>query len=156
MPDTKDRDELNQMAGEIFELIKLASRARARARADAPEVLAETEFLALDVLAQHKCLTVGDVQKRIGVVPAQMSRIIRSLENKSGDAFVTCSINPDDRRKVDVRMTPKGREAHQAYRSLRLGFATEILRGLKPDDRRRFMGYLNQIHEGIADRLKSQ
>ena len=156
MPDTRDRDELDKMAGEIFELIKLASTARARARAGAPEVLSETEFLALDVLTQNKSLTVGDVQKRIGVVPAQMSRIIRSLENKGGDAFVTCSINSGDRRKVDVRIAPRGREAHDAYRSLRLGFAMEILRSLAPDDRRRFMGYLGQIHEGISQRLNSQ
>lgn len=156
MADKKDRDELNKMAGEIFELIKLASAARARSRAGAPEVLSETEFLTLDVLTQQEPITVGEVQKRIGVVPAQMSRIIRSLENKSGEVLVTCSINPDDRRKVDVRVTPKGRQAHEAYRSVRLGFATEILRSLEHEDRRRFMGYLNQIREGLTKRLKTQ
>jgi len=156
MPRTEGRDELNTMAAEIFELIKLASTARQRAGANAPEVLTEAEFLTLDALTQHETLTVGDVQKRIGVVPAQMSRIIRSLENKSGDAYVTCSINPDDRRRVDVRIAPKGREAYQAYRALRLGFATEILRAMEPDDRRRFMGYLQQIHRSIAERLGSE
>ena len=107
MPKKTD-PELDRMAEEIFDLIKVASVARARSRTGSPEELTEAEFLALDALMQRGPLSVGDIQKRIGVLPAQMSRIIRSLESKGGDAFVTCGINPKDRRKIDVTIAPEG------------------------------------------------
>lgn len=143
------------MADDIFELIKLASRARAGARTGKPEELSEAEFLALDALAAAKSMTVGDLQKVVGVLPAQMSRIIRSLENKGGETFVTCAINPQDRRKVDVRIASAGSEALRAYRATRHGFAIAILKDLSRDDRRQFMHMLDRIRNGLAKRLNA-
>ena len=148
--------ELEAMADEIFDLTKIASAARARARTGAPEELSEAEFLTLDLLAQRETLTVGDIQKRVGVLPAQMSRIIRSLEAKGGDGFVRCGINPDDRRKINVNISTKGRAAHQSYRAARRRFTVEILRNLAPADRKQFMRILGQIRDGIANRLSAK
>lgn len=153
MPEKDPTAELEAMADEIFDLSKIASTARARARTGDPEELSEAEFLALDLLAPRDVLTVGDIQKRIGVLPAQMSRIIRSLEAKGGDGFVRCGINPDDRRKINVCISTKGRSAHKSYRAARRRFTVEILRNLAPADRKLFMRILSQIRNGIADRL---
>ena len=57
------------------------------------------EGLALDYLANVESATVGEVKKVIQALPAQMSRIIRSLENKGDKSYVECSINPKDKRK---------------------------------------------------------
>jgi CRISPR system Cascade subunit CasE len=48
-------------------------------------------------------MIVGDIQRLLGVLPAQMSRIIRSLENRDRP-LIACHINPRDKRKVDVVM----------------------------------------------------
>ncbi|MEE9293448.1 MAG: MarR family transcriptional regulator [Phycisphaerae bacterium] len=144
---------IEEMADDIFELIKIASTARARARSGNPEELTEAEFLTLDVLTQQASLSVGEIQERVGVLPAQMSRIIRSLENKGDDAFVRCSINPQDRRRINVAIAPKGRNAHRAYRALRRSFAIDILHSLSPGDREQFMRILSDIHAGISKRL---
>ena len=155
MTERKTKGDLEQMAEEIFELSKLASAIRAQNRAGTPEVLSETEFLTLDVLIQEGPMTVGAIQRRIGVLPAQMSRIIRSLENKGGSAFggfVECTIHPSDRRKIDVQVTPKGRNRHRAYRSARLKMTTEILQDLTPEDRRQFIRICGRIRSGMAKR----
>ena len=150
MPTPEARAELAGMVAEVFELIKIASTARAQARGSQHEDLSEAEFLALDALTQHEPLSVGDIQKQIGVLPAQMSRIIRALEHKGKDAFVQCAINPDDRRKIDVTITPKGRKARDAYREARMAFVTAVLNEMTPDDRRQFMHVVRRVRDSVT------
>jgi len=141
------------MVSEIFDLMKIASTARARVRSGKPEEVTETEFLALDALIHSDSLTVGEIQKRIGVLPAQMSRIIRSLETKAGESLVECRINADDRRRIDVRITPKGEKAHHSYRAARLSFVTAMLAGLSPQDRQTCVSIIRTPRDGIRQRM---
>lgn len=142
------------MAEEVFALSKLVSTARSR-QAAGPDDLPESEFITLDILSKEQPLTIGEIQRRIGVVPAQMSRIIRALENREGGAYIECRINPDDRRRVDVSLTETGEKAHQAYRESRLGSMLHILAGLKPDDRIQFIRILRTIRKNIESHLES-
>jgi len=151
------RKQLMEMANEIVELGNLAVLARARAKAKGDDVaqhLSETEFLTLDCLVKHGGQTVGDVQKSIGVLPAQMSRIIRALEQKSGGPYVQCSINPEDRRRVDVVLTDYGKAGYDAYRNARLALTTEVLAGMAPEDRDQFIRILRLIRTHIDNRLQ--
>ncbi len=156
MPKTENVRDLQRMAADIFELMKLAFTARARARADRPEELSEAEFLSLDALSRGGSPSVGDIQKQVGVLPAQMSRIIRALENKPSGAFVKCSINPGDRRKIDVQVTAKGKRAHTNDEAVRLKFAKEVICCLPVGDRELFMQYMSTIHQAIAKRLEGK
>ena len=79
--------------------------------------LAEPEFLALDHLVEAGTATVGQIQRQIGVLPAQMSRHLRRLRSAG---FVTCQINRDDRRKVNVAITQSGGAVHAKYRRAKL------------------------------------
>ncbi|MFH0983742.1 MAG: MarR family transcriptional regulator [Planctomycetota bacterium] len=154
MPDAKTRQTLADLAQEVFDLTTMSSAARSRSKAAmASGQLTETEFLALDALAKRSPQTVGEIQKAVGVLPAQMSRIVRSLEDKEGEALVHCEINPDDRRRINVALTPAGQRAYEAYRQARLGFTLEILRELTPEDREEFMRLLRLMRESIAKRL---
>lgn len=150
MPES--RQTLEAMAEEIFELSKLVSTARSR-RQTGPDDLSESEFLALDMLARHEPQTIGEIQKQIGVVPAQMSRIVRALESRAIGSYIRCSINPQDRRRIDVCLTDAGRQAHTAYRTSRLGSMLDILTSLPPDDRVHFMRIMRQIRHTMAARL---
>lgn len=150
MPETQKT--LDLMAGEIFELYRLIALARSR-QPSGPDDLAETEFLTLDLLAREQPLTIGSVQKQIGVVPAQMSRIVRALEEQGGKGYVRCQINAQDRRRIDISLTPTGKEAYEKYRSNRLGSMYAVLEVLPPDDRLHFMRILEQIRSAFEDRL---
>ena len=149
MPNQPDTSRIEAAAREIFELAKLSSAVRSR-RPDSSPDLTETEFLTLDILAQDEPLTIGEIQKRVGVVPAQMSRVIRALEENRGKGFVRCEINADDRRRVDVSLTDDGREAYEQYRATRLASTRAILSALSPEDRDHFMRILRQIHKQMV------
>jgi DNA-binding MarR family transcriptional regulator len=155
----ESRKQLEELAEEIFELSTLSSMARVRGRSGeaAPDMqISETEFLALDAIAKAGTVTVGEIQKAIGVLPAQMSRIIRSLETKGSGGFVRRAINRLDKRKVDISLSKLGESAHHAYRDARLTMAVEILSNLNQDDRDTFMRILRYMRTLVAKRLKQQ
>ena len=113
VPEFQQAEQLQAFADEVFDLSKESWIAQSRGKTKKHPDLTETEFLTLDVLARAaRSYTVGEIQREIGVLPAQMSRIIRSLEKKGGKSLVQCRINPDDKRKIDVDLSPAGREAH--------------------------------------------
>lgn len=150
MPDKQDT--LDEMAKEIFELYRLIALARSR-RPSGPDDLSEAEFLTLDLLFKRQPLTIGEIQKEIGVLPAQMSRIVRALEEQGGRGYVECKINSRDRRRIDVKLTESGTEAYENYRTVRLGSMYDILSVLPPDDRLHFMRILGQIRDAFAEKL---
>ena len=59
-------------------ILTLSKRSWIEASRETAE-LKESEFLALDYLSETGTATVGEVQKRIKVLPAQMSRLARRL-----------------------------------------------------------------------------
>lgn len=137
---------LDQMVEEIFALFKVIAAARSRRPSNSSD-LSETEFLAMDVLAKDGPFTIGEVQKRIGVVPAQMSRIVRSLEVEGGRGYVECKINPKDRRRIDVSLTDSGTKALAAFHQARLASFYTVLEALDPADRTEFMRMLKCIRD---------
>jgi len=158
MSDRRNPQELEQMAEEVLAASQLAAAARSRL-AQGTAGLTETEFQALDALVkgQHQPLTVGEIQRQIGVLPAQMSRILRSLENRDeGQSLLQCRINPQDRRRVDVTLTPAGKTAYHKYRKGRLSFLVDFLTNLTPNDRVVFMKIIRDFHQRILDRLRDE
>jgi DNA-binding MarR family transcriptional regulator len=156
MDTQQKRQQLATLAEEVFELGKLGSRFRAASRRDddSGSSLTETETLALDLLDRQGEMTVGEIQKGIGVLPAQMSRIVRSLEDKGGEAYIKCTINPQDRRKIDVVITPAGRKALSAYREERLGATMKVLSILEPPERDELMRIFRKISAHLSKSVK--
>ena len=90
------------LARHVFDLITQFCLATPRNRRRAGD-LKEIEFLTLTILGSHGTMIVGDIQRLLGVLPAQMSRIIRSLEDRDRP-LIACRINPQDKRKIDVHL----------------------------------------------------
>ncbi len=152
--DDDHQHELEKMAEEILELSNLGSLARNVPRKKRTVDLTETEFATLDYLARAEPLTVGELQKHIRVLPAQMSRIIRALESKAGDPMIRCDINQQDKRRIDVRLSDTGRKAHEEFRRARLGLTLQILEHLSDRDRNEFMRILRHMRTLISDTLQ--
>ena len=95
--------------------------------------LKEVEFLTLSILQAHGTMIVGDIQRLLGVLPAQMSRVIRSLEDRDRP-LISCRINARDKRKIDVYLTPAGEKALLDYEGARVARLVELLHDLSDDD----------------------
>ncbi len=108
--------------------------------------LKDAEFIALSLLQRRSGLTVGEIQRRLGVLPAQMSRILRGLESRDRP-LVACRINPDDKRKINVVLTAAGARAlkgHQAVRANRLTALLSYLPGEDLDDLSRLVSRVQE------------
>src|SRR5262249_51625995 len=82
---------LEETARDLFEVVTQLGLTALRGRRRTGD-LKEVEFLTLAILQEHGTMIVGDIQRLLGVLPAQMSRIIRSLENRDRP-LISCQIN---------------------------------------------------------------
>jgi len=108
------------------------------------------EFLTLALLQDRGTMIVGEIQRLLGVLPAQMSRIIRSLEDRP-DPLISCRINPSDKRKIDVELTEAGAKALVDYQAVRVHRIAELLRDLSDDDQEELVRMLEKMR-GVLER----
>jgi DNA-binding MarR family transcriptional regulator len=143
---------LDQMAEEIFSLTVMSWRERLGTRGTgAATELSEAQYLAIDTLIRANApLTVGQIQRSIGVLPAQMSRIMRSLETTFSKPLVRCELNQSDKRKIDVRLTAEGARIYEEFRRSRLAKTVDILSQLAEKERVEFVRICRRIRELYA------
>src|SRR5438105_10831412 len=124
---------LEDTARDLFEVVTQLGLTALRGRKRTGD-LKEVEFLTLAILHAHGTMIVGEIQRLLGVLPAQMSRIVRALEARERP-LISCQINPRDKRKVDVCITPAGEKALLEYEALRTDRLIELLRHLPEEER---------------------
>lgn len=136
-------DELARRSFQLItQLMLTLPLGRRRSTAD----LKELEFLTLALLERRQTMIVGDLHRLLGVLPAQMSRIIRSLENRD-PPLIACQINPADKRKIDVHLTAAGEHALEDYSSPRIVAIADLLAQLTEDERDEFSHLLERLQE---------
>jgi DNA-binding MarR family transcriptional regulator len=140
---------LEDIGRELFDIVTQICLATLRGRRKAGD-LKEAEFLTLSILQEHGTMIVGDIQRLLGVLPAQMSRIIRSLEARERP-FIACRINPRDKRKIDVCLTEAGERALLEYQALRVDRIVGMLRSLPEEEQEDLNRLVDKLH-GLLDR----
>lgn len=141
-----NKSSLQEMAEDIFGLTVLAWRRHAADRSGTHE-LTEAQYLTLDYLHNHSQATVGEIQRSMGVLPAQMSRIIKTLESGFEKALITRELNKQDRRKIDVRITAEGQKLYREFRNSRLEQTEELLGQLPEQERVEFVRICRKFKE---------
>ena len=135
---------LDDIAHELFQLVTQICLSTLRGRRRGGE-LKEVEFLTLSLLSSGGTMIVGDIQKLLGILPAQMSRVIRALENRDRP-LIQCRINVRDKRKIDVCLTPHGEKMLLEYQSKRVGRIVERLQTLTEDEQEELIRALTRLH----------
>jgi DNA-binding MarR family transcriptional regulator len=148
---TSTGHRVEDIAHDLFEIVTQICLSALRGRRRTGD-LKEVEFLTLSILRAHGTMIVGDIQRLLGVLPAQMSRVIRSLESRER-ALITCRINPRDKRKIDVGLTPAGEKALQDYRGARVGRIIELLHNLPEEEQEDLVRLLEKLHH-LLDRTR--
>jgi DNA-binding MarR family transcriptional regulator len=138
---------LDEVAQGLFAAITQFCLAMPRARRRAGD-LKEVEYLTLTLLQHNGMMIVGEIQRILGVLPAQMSRIIRSLEARERP-LIACRINPQDKRKIDVCLTPAGEKALADYRLPRIRGIAELLAKLSDDDLEELHSLLGKVRADL-------
>lgn len=138
------------VARNLFEVLTQLALAVPRGRRRSGD-LKELEFLTLSILHQQETMIVGDIQRLLGVLPAQMSRIIRSLETHPRP-LITCRINPHDKRKIDVCLTAAGEKALEDYEAQRVQGIIDLLQKLPEDE----LDNLDHLLDKLSDALDRQ
>ena len=65
------------------------------------------EWRVLAHLSQHEAVSVREIHRRVGMDKPKVSRAATRLEAAS---YITKMVNPDDRRLVELSLTPRGRD----------------------------------------------
>ena len=138
---------IEDLAHRLIEIVGQLGLAAPRGRRRNGD-LKEAEFIALSILHQHDSLIVGDIQRQLGVLPAQMSRIIRSLEDRD-QPLIACRINPQDKRKIDVVLTPAGVKSFQEHQTSRTRAVAGLLSRLPEEDLDDLQRLLEKVQEMI-------
>ncbi len=142
---------LDEIAQSLFDLATYVCLAGPRGRRRGGD-LREIEFLALSLLQERPTMIVGEMQRRLGVLPAQMSRIVRSLEDR-GEPLISCRINARDKRKVDVCLTEAGTRALADYHATRVGQITDLLRELGDEEREELGRLLDKVRSTLMRKI---
>jgi DNA-binding MarR family transcriptional regulator len=146
---TSTRVRLEGIAEDLFEVVTRLCLVVPRGRRQ-PDDLKEVEFLTLSILQGRGTMIVGDIQRLLGVLPAQMSRIIRSLEARKAP-LIACRINPHDKRKIDVCLTDPGEKVLLEYQAVRVRHIVELLHDLSDEDQESLVRLLDKVR-GLLDR----
>jgi DNA-binding MarR family transcriptional regulator len=152
----KTREQtIRHLALQIFEVTKRNWIESQREKMKSGIDLSESEFLALDALENVASLSVGELRQHVGVLPAQMSRIIKALEQRYDEKLVLCAINPRDKRKIDVSITPKGRRVVAGYRRAKIMSSIEGLSRMDDKDLASFSAIMDKIAAAQARRVQA-
>jgi DNA-binding MarR family transcriptional regulator len=144
------RPRIAAIAEDLFEVVTHLCLATPRNRRRRTNDLKEVEFLTLAILNDRGTAIVGDLQRLLGVLPAQMSRIIRALESRPSP-LVACRINSRDKRKIDVCLTEYGAKAFRDYQAVRVRRIVELLQDLPEEDQAELTGLLDKVR-GLLER----
>jgi DNA-binding MarR family transcriptional regulator len=145
-------ESMERLAQDVFEVVRQLTLAAPRGRRR-PGDLKEGEFLTLAMLQERGTTIVGVIQRELGVLPAQMSRIIRSLEGRA-QPLVACRINPFDKRKVDVSLTEAGSHTLTEYRRNRVARICEIIHELDEDDREHLGDVIERVRGILRQKME--
>jgi DNA-binding MarR family transcriptional regulator len=112
-------------------LIRYAHRAFVKALAQElePHGISPGEWSALRVLWMREGLTQVELAERMRVEKASLTGVLNSLEGKG---LIARARNLDDRRKINLRLTPAGRKLETRLIACAHAINEKATRGLPP------------------------
>jgi len=140
---TSTGDRLEETAHDLFEVFTQLCLAALRGLRRVGD-LKEVEYLTLSILQGRGTVIVGDIQRQLGILPAQMSRVIRALETRERP-LISCRINSVDKRKIDVCLTTAGEKALLDYQAVRVSRIAGLLRKLPEEDQEELTRVLDKL-----------
>jgi DNA-binding MarR family transcriptional regulator len=124
-------DDLAQWWRELGAILA-SRRLLASLHPDLTAKLTPSKLRALDLLAAHGSLRVGELADRVAVDDTTATRLVDRLEDLG---VAKRRREPGDRRATVVGLTPAGEELVAGVAAQRQLFFIDVLRALEPDER---------------------
>jgi DNA-binding MarR family transcriptional regulator len=124
-------DELSQCWHELGAVLR-SRRLLASLHPGLAAKLTPSKLRALDLLAAHEGLRVGELADRVGIDDATATRLVDRLEEMG---VVGRTHEKGDRRATTVALTPAGEELAAGIAAQRQLFFCDVLDALEPDER---------------------
>jgi DNA-binding MarR family transcriptional regulator len=123
----------DECARKVMEVAPLVMRAiRAEMRRHRASDLSVPQFRALAFLSHHEGASLSNVAEHIGLTLPSMSKMIDGLVTRG---LVKREIHPDDRRRVTLALTARGRSHFQSAHDVTQACLAERLGTLSASDR---------------------
>lgn len=111
------------------------------------------EWRTMAVLSDYEPLSAKEIVMRSGVDKVNISRAITCLQSRQ---FLERHVDPTDRRRALLRLTPQGKKIMRALLPLILDVEQQMLSALSPEEQaqlRHLMAKMtqsaNQVHQGL-------
>lgn len=109
------------------------------------------DWRAMAVLDFLDIAPLHTLAKRAGVQKSQMSRTVSALEDRG---FIEREANPEDKRSVNLRLTPKGRKLVADVLKASRDRNRQMLSELSDDERCELMRLLEKVTVGSLGHLR--
>lgn len=138
--------ELNELLvstyREITRIEELALRGMSK------NTLSIAELHMLDAVGRDGC-TVTDIAQSMGISMPSATIAIKKLEKKG---YVTKERDPEDARKVCIRLTLEGRRAEAAHHWFHRQMVHNVGHVFKPEDRELLLNAIRQLDEFFKEK----
>jgi MarR family transcriptional regulator, lower aerobic nicotinate degradation pathway regulator len=139
-PKAPPNPEAAEFSGQLFFRLWRATHTRIAERLEGIG-LTPASFGVLNLLAKRDAASQQEIGRTMGIDPSTMVALLDKLES---DGLATRRRHPNDRRRREVAITPKGRRALERGRNLNGEVEDEVLKGLSKSERRQLIGLLRQ------------
>ncbi len=110
--------------------------------------LTQPQFGVLECLGHLGPMPIGELCRKMLVSGGNMTVVIDNLER---NGLVERSHDPDDRRTIFVRLTPKGRRYFKSIFSKHARYVTKLASTLNESEQRRLAALLKKLGLGLRD-----
>ena len=129
-----------ELAEELLEKMILANKSKSLVKLSQ---IGHGEIFALQVIAVHDGnITPGDISKAACITPARIAAELNSLENKQ---LITREIDPSNRRRILVHITPDGEKAATKNHCEFIDAAVMMLKQLGEQDAREYVRIIGKM-----------
>lgn len=126
------------MLSTVFPILRAFRREMRRQRPD----LSEPQFRTMGFLYYRKGASLSDVASHLGLTLPTMSKMVDGLVKRE---FVAREEDPNDRRRVILRMTDPGKSAFETAKRQTSARLAEMLKTLTPDEQAAIVSALRLI-----------
>ena len=115
--------------------------------------LSQGRFLTLIVMNRtpNKAISPSVLAEKVGVKRATMTGLLDGLER---DRLIERLAHPNDRRKIGVRLTVKGRQVLDEMLPDYYSYIAKLMANLSKNERQNLVSLLGKVNQGLSSLFK--